>query len=59
VPSRVVFFRSTNGGRQMLELARWRKLIQRGSVVTQTGFLHALAIALLIQPLKGTMRRFL
>jgi hypothetical protein len=42
------FFRSTNGGRQMLEIAHWCKLIQRGSVATQTGFLHEMAIALLI-----------
>jgi hypothetical protein len=28
------FFRSTNGGCQMLELALWCKLIQRGSVET-------------------------
>jgi hypothetical protein len=31
-----------------LELAHWRKLIQRGGVVTQIGFLHVMAIALLI-----------
>jgi hypothetical protein len=43
----------------VLELAHWRKSIQRGSVVTQTGFLHVLAIALLVQPLKGTMRGYL
>jgi hypothetical protein len=42
------FFRSTNGGRQMLELALRCKLIQRGSVAKQTGFLHEMAIALLI-----------
>jgi hypothetical protein len=33
---------------QLLELAHWCKLIQRGSVATQTGFLHEMAIALLI-----------
>jgi hypothetical protein len=33
---------------QLLELADWCKLIQRGSVATQTGFLHEMAIALLI-----------
>jgi hypothetical protein len=42
------FFRSMNGRHQMLELAHWCKFIQRGSVATQTGFLHEMAIALLI-----------
>jgi hypothetical protein len=35
-------------GVQVLELAHWCKFIQRGSVATQTGFLHEMAISLLI-----------
>jgi hypothetical protein len=43
----------------MLELAHWRKLIQRGGVIAQTGFQHVMAKALFIQPLKGTVRGYL
>jgi hypothetical protein len=43
----------------VLELALRCKLIQRGSVATQTGFLHEMTIALLIWPLKGTVRGYL
>jgi hypothetical protein len=32
----------------LLELALWCKLIQRGCVATQTGFLHEMTITLLI-----------
>jgi hypothetical protein len=43
----------------MLELALRCKLIQRGSVATQTGFKYEMAIALLIWPLTGTVRGYL
>jgi hypothetical protein len=39
---------SGKGPSSLLELALWCKLIQRGCVATQTGFLHEMAIALLI-----------
>jgi hypothetical protein len=44
---------------KVLELALRCKLIQRGCVATQTGFLHEMAIAMLIWPLKGTVRGYL
>jgi hypothetical protein len=54
-----LFVRSTNGGRQMLVLAFLGKWIQRESGEGVCKVQREMAIALLIWPLKGTIRGYL
>jgi hypothetical protein len=58
VPSRVVFC-STNGGRQMLELALRSKMIQRGSESNANKVLAQEGNCSVNYPLKGTVRGYL
>jgi hypothetical protein len=48
-----------NGGHQMLELALLGKWIQRGSGKSASKVKRGMTIALLIWPLKGTVRGYL